>query len=355
METATLDMIFMRRCLELARKGLGKTGLNPLVGSVIVHRGRIIGEGYHQEYGGAHAEVNAIQSVKEKHLLPLSTLYVNLEPCSHFGKTPPCSLLIKDCKIPRIVVGTKDPNPLVAGKGLKILEKAGTEIVLGVLEEESKFINRRFFTNIIKKRPYVILKWAESEDGFIDKIRRPGSPVEPNWISNFSSRKLVHKWRGEESGIFAGVNTIIIDNPALNLREWSGKQAVRISIDRHNRIDDHYKFKDGKQETILFTQHALKDKTIQYEEIGPDFNLEKMLAILFTKNIGSLIIEGGAQIFKSIIESGLWDEARVFKGNVKFENGLKAPALPVSTTEELMFGDNLLLISYNTIYQQKGF
>ncbi len=348
METATLDVIFMRRRHELARKELGKTGLNPLIRSVIVYKGRIIGEGYHREYGGAHAEVNAIQAVKEKHLLPFSTLYVNLEPCSHFGKTPPCSLLIKENKIPKIVIGTKDPNPLVAGKGLKILEKAGAEIVLGVLEEESIFLNRRFFTNIIQKRPYVILKWAESEDGFIDKIRKPGSPVGPNWISNVCSRKLVHKWRGEESGIFAGVNTIINDNPSLNLRDWSGKQAIRISIDRHNRIDDHYKIKDGKQETILFTQKAFQDKVIQYEEMGPDFNLEKMLAVLFAKNIGSLIIEGGAQIFKSIIESGLWDEARVFKGNVKFENGIKAPAIPIPTTEEFMFGDNLLLIYYNT-------
>lgn len=354
METATQDIKFMRRCLELARKGLGKTGLNPLVGSVIVYKDRIIGEGYHKEYGGAHAEVNAIQSVKNHNLLPFSTLYVNLEPCSHFGKTPACSLLIKEKKIARVVIGIKDPNPLVSGKGIEILNKSGVEVKVGILSEESEFLNRRFLTNIIEKRPYVILKWAESKDGFIDKNRDLGSPVEPTWISNFSSRKLVHKWRGEEDGIFAGVNTIIADDPELNLREWSGKQGVRISIDRHNRIEDHHKIKDGNLETIIFSTREGESENVIYKKIEQDFDLEEMLSILYNNSIGSLIIEGGRKIFNSFIDSGLWDEARVFIGNAKFEDGIKAPKLSVDLTEELMFANNRLQISFNNNFKYKG-
>ena len=354
METATQDIKFMRRCLELARKGLGKTGLNPLVGSVIVYKNRIIGEGYHKEFGGAHAEVNAILSVKNHKLLPFSTLYVNLEPCSHFGKTPACSLLIKEKKIARVVIGIKDPNPLVSGKGIEILKKSGVEVKVGVLSVESEFLNRRFLTNIIKRRPYVILKWAESKDGFIDKIRKPGSPVEPTWISNFSSRKLVHKWRGEEAGIFAGVNTIIADDPELNLREWSGKQGVRISIDRRNRIEDHYKIKNGKLETIIFSNHKGENENVIYKEIEQDFSLEEMLSILYTNGIGSLIIEGGRKIFNSLIESGIWDEARVFIGNARFEDGVKAPKLFVNLFEEILFANDRLQISYNKDFKYKG-
>ncbi|MCK4921707.1 MAG: bifunctional diaminohydroxyphosphoribosylaminopyrimidine deaminase/5-amino-6-(5-phosphoribosylamino)uracil reductase RibD, partial [Bacteroidales bacterium] len=283
METAASDVKFMQRCLELARKGKGKTGLNPMVGCVIVHRGSIIGEGYHKEFGGSHAEVNAISSVKNHNLLIESTLYVNLEPCSHFGKTPPCSLLIKEKSIPRVVIGVKDPNPKVAGQGIASLQKAGIIVKAGILERESIHLNRRFFINVLKKRPYVILKWAESKDGFLDKIRIPDSPIQPTWITNFTARKLVHKWRGEEDAIFAGVNTIIADDPALNLRDWSGNQPVRVCIDRYNRIGSQSKIKDGKQKTFLFSEGSRDSDKTYHEEIQPGFSLADMLIFLFKK------------------------------------------------------------------------
>lgn len=349
METAASDVKFMRRCLELARKGKGKTGLNPMVGCVIVHRGRIIGEGYHKEFGGPHAEVNAISSVKKHNLLSESTLYVNLEPCSHFGKTPPCSLLITEKKISEVVIGVKDPNPEVAGKGIAGLQKGGIIVRSGVLEKDSIHLNRRFFTNVLKKRPYVILKWAESKDGFMDKIRNSDSPVQPTWITNFTARKLVHKWRGEEDAIFAGVNTIIADDPALNLRDWSGSQPVRICIDRNNRISNQHKIKDGKQKTYIFTEGSSDNSKTHQLEIQPGFSLVDMLGFLFNKHIGSIIVEGGAKILNSFINSNIWDEARVFKGKMDFVDGISSPALPFPFDESINFRNNLLIITHNRI------
>lgn len=350
METTASDLKYMWRCLELARKGKGKTGLNPLVGSVVVHNDRIIGEGYHEKFGAAHAEVNAISSVKDKDLLPESTLYVNLEPCSHFGKTPPCSLLIKDVKIPRVVIGVKDPNPKVSGRGIAILEEAGVMVETGVLESESIHLNRRFFTNILKNRPYIILKWAESKDGFMDKIREKDSPVEPTWITNQTARMLVHKWRGEEDAIFAGVNTVIMDNPELNLRDWSGKQPVRVTLDRNNRIPATAKIKNGINETIIFSNEIKNESGFTHREVSSDFNLEEMMEYLYKKEIGSILVEGGSKIIKSLLELGLWDEARVFIGRVSFGDGVKAQVLPIPAGENIDFSNNLLIVTHNKIY-----
>ncbi|MCF8378846.1 MAG: bifunctional diaminohydroxyphosphoribosylaminopyrimidine deaminase/5-amino-6-(5-phosphoribosylamino)uracil reductase RibD [Bacteroidales bacterium] len=353
METITSDVKYMRRCLELARKAKGKTGINPLVGCVIVHKDRIIGEGYHESFGGPHAEVNAISSVKNQNLLSESTLYVNLEPCSHYGKTPPCSLLIRKMKIPCVVIGVIDPNPKVSGNGVAGLEEAGINVITGVLEKESIELNRKFFTNILKKRPYIILKWAESKDGFIDKIRDQNSPIEPTWITNTTARKLVHKWRGEEDAIFTGVNTVLMDDPALNLRDWSGNQPVRISIDRHNRISPNAKIKNGKQETIIFSYQKTSSDTFNQEMPG-EFSISDMLDFLYKKQIASVIVEGGAKIINSFIRDGLWDEARVFKGKSVFGNGIISPVITFPPNERIPYCNSLLLITYNRINWQKN-
>lgn len=349
MDSYSEHQFFMRRCLELARKGKGRTGANPMVGSVIVHKGKIIGEGYHREYGGPHAEVNAINSVVDKDLLKESTLYVNLEPCSHYGKTPPCSLLIKNMKIPRVVIGSTDPNPQVAGRGIMILESSGCKVIKDVLKQECLHFNREFFTHISQNRPYVVLKWAQSRDGFIDVIRKPGAPVQPTWITNHTARKLVHKWRGELTGIFAGVDTILADNPGLNLREWSGNQPVRITIDRNNRISDEYRIKDGSQKTIIYTQKPDKKKKALYQKTDLSFSVQNMLTDLYEKGISSLLVEGGAKMLKSFIDSGLWDEARVFKGNMDFGSGIRAPELTVKQKEVIPYRNNKLMIYFHQI------
>lgn len=342
---------YMRRCFELARKGIGKTGLNPMVGSVIVRNGRIIGEGFHREYGGPHAEVNAINSVKDQALLQESTIYVSLEPCAHFGKTPPCSLLIREKKIPRVVIAMMDPHPEVSGKGKTILEEAGIEVISGILEKEAKFLNRRFLVNQTSKRPYVILKWAQSSDGFIDKLRKPGDPLEPNWITNQTSRMLVHKWRAEESGIIAGVNTVLTDNPALNVRDWTGKCPVRIVIDRKNRISENFKIKDDTEKTWIFTGEKKKGKGIntEYFTVNENFSLESFLKRLLTMGISSLIVEGGHFLLDHFISNDLWDEARVFTGQLKFEKGVPAPKIKENNHFFDVFRNNKLQIKVKSI------
>ncbi len=337
---------YMRRCIELARKGLGRTETNPLVGSVIVNNNRIIGEGYHRRFGGAHAEVEAINSVENKSLLSDSTLYVNLEPCSHYGKTPPCSLLIKNMNIPVVVVGSPDPNPIVAGKGIEFLRASGVELVSGILEKESARLNKRFFTYINKRRPYIILKWAESRDGLLDKTRLPGDEVMPNWITNETARMLVHKWRSEETAILAGVNTVLSDNPRLNLRDWPGNhQPVRVLIDRNGRIDPGFHLMDGSQKTILFTCSEKRViPGIDYVTINQETKLEEILHILAGKGIVSLIVEGGALLLNSFIRQKLWDEARVFTGNTYFHTGVQAPVMPTPPLELINYRNNELKI-----------
>lgn len=333
----------MRRCFELARKGLGMTMANPLVGAVIVNNERIIGEGYHHEFGGPHAEVNAIRSVKDASLLSGSTLYCSLEPCSHHGKTPPCSILIQQKGIKRVVISNFDPFPSVNGKGVKYIEEAGIEVDMGCLEEEGFHVNRRFFHYINYRRPYVILKWAQTADGFIDLEREPGDQEGPRWISNEVSRTLVHKWRSEESAILVGTNTILADNPSLTVRRWSGENPVRITLDRNGRLSESAQILDGTQETIVFTgvhrNYAGKIQTVQAD---PSYQMVDVMEELFDRQVVSVLVEGGAKLHNSFLESGLWDEARVFTGKMLFSQGVKAPEIGEKPDETLKIGDTKL-------------
>jgi diaminohydroxyphosphoribosylaminopyrimidine deaminase/5-amino-6-(5-phosphoribosylamino)uracil reductase len=343
------DELYMRRCLELARKGLGLTRQNPLVGSVVVYNDLIIGEGYHHEYGGPHAEVNAINSVKDQSLLNKSSLYVNLEPCSHFGKTPPCSLLIQEKGIPRVVIGCSDSNPEVSGKGIKNLKSIGTEVISGVLEKESRYLNRRFFTFHEQKRPYIILKWAQTPDGFIDKERKAGENPEPSWITNHTSRMLVHKWRAEEISIMAGTNTIILDNPELNVREWPGENPLRIAPDKNGRLFEGLKILDGASPTLIFSGSKTNSrKNLEYVQLPPGhFEIAGFLKEIYKMKILSVFVEGGARLTQSFINSGLWDEAFVFVGNNKFIEGVKAPLIISECEEKFEFRGSMLNIYRN--------
>ena len=320
--------IYMQRCLQLAKNGFGTTYPNPMVGCVIVYNGKIIGEGWHQKAGEPHAEVNAINAVKDKSLLEKVTLYVSLEPCSHYGKTPPCSDLIIEYKIPKVIVGTVDPHSKVAGKGIEKLQKAGVSVEVGFLEKECRELNKRFFTFHLQKRPYIVLKWAESADGFLSpKHKEEQKPV---WITNVYSRQLVHKWRTEEQGILVGTKTVSADNPSLDARDWKGKNPVRIILDRTGKITSDFAVKNKVQKTIIFTEQEIfsKDENCIYENIIFDNQLiERICAFLYTLGIQSVLVEGGAKTLTSFIEAGLWDEARIFKGLVIFKEGTKAPSL----------------------------
>ena len=358
------DEKYLLRCLELAKNGLGNVAPNPMVGCVIVHDNNIIGEGYHQEYGKAHAEVNAIHSVKNKFLLQKSTLYVNLEPCAHFGKTPPCANLIVEHNIQRVVIGCVDSFSEVAGKGIEKLKNAGIEVVVGVLEKESLELNKRFFTFHNKKRPFVILKWAETKDGFIDLERSNQKEVErneiagqarnddkiDNWITSPLSKQLVHKWRSEETAIMVGTNTALNDNPQLNVREWKGKNPPRIVIDLHDRLPQSLHIFDKSVPTLVFSlTKETEEKNLVFVKVKNEKNLiEEVLSELYKRNIQSVIVEGGATLLQSFIDQNLWDEARVFIGNKTFVNGLKAPSLigelmtkQTIDSDDLMFYKNL--------------
>ena len=320
--------IYIQRCLELAQNGLGSTYPNPMVGSVIVHRGKIIGEGWHQKAGEPHAEVNAINSVKNKSLLTKSTIYVSLEPCSHFGKTPPCSDLIIQHKIPTVIIGTVDPNDKVAGKGIEKLQKAGIKVKVGVLEKECRELNKRFFTFHTKKRPYIILKWAESADGFLSPLNK--KEQKPVWITNVYARQLVHKWRTEEQAILVGTKTVLDDNPQLNARDWFGKNPIRIILDRSGKISEDYAVKKGSQKSIILTEQEIltKDENCIYENLIFGEQLpEKISNLLYQYQIQSVIVEGGRQTLQSFIDDNLWDEARIFKGSIIVHQGTKAPIL----------------------------
>lgn len=343
MEEEISDKIFMKRCLSLAKMGEGRVFSNPLVGSVLVHNKKIISEGYHEYFGGPHAEPNAIHSLKNKELLKDSTLYVNLEPCAHFGKTPPCVDLIIASKIPRLVIGTKDPNPLVSGKGIEILRKAGIAVKSGVLQKECEWLNRRFFTFHGEKRTYVVLKWAQSADGFIDIIRNPETPVGPNWITNEPARQLVHKWRSMEMAIMTGTNTILMDNPRLDVREWPGKNPVRVILDRTLRLPEESFVFDKSVPTIVFTEKEKKPtENLEFYKIQFDEKiLVRVLEILYKKGIQSVFVEGGAALLQSFINLNLWDEARIFYGKNKFNEGISAPVLKNhEMTEENSIGSS---------------
>ncbi|WP_274476483.1 bifunctional diaminohydroxyphosphoribosylaminopyrimidine deaminase/5-amino-6-(5-phosphoribosylamino)uracil reductase RibD [Mangrovimonas aestuarii] len=324
---------YIKRCIEIAKNGLGSTRPNPMVGSVIVHKDKIIGEGFTSSYGGNHAEVNAIASVKDATLLKDATIYVTLEPCSHYGKTPPCSDLIIRSGIKTVVIGCLDDNPLVAGKGVEKLKKSGCEVIVGVLELDCKEHHKRFFTLHNKKRPYVILKWAQSEDGFIaPEIRNEQKPV---WITNTYSRQLVHKWRTEEHSILVGTNTVLQDNPTLTARDWTGNHLTRIVIDRKGKLSKSLNIFNNKAKTIHITE----------KDIDFDKPLAKQVCdILFKHQINSVIIEGGTKTLQHFINEDIWDEARIFTGKVSFHKGTLAPKFDGNLLNETKILDDTLKV-----------
>lgn len=364
---------YMQRCLQLAQSGMRAAMPNPSVGAVLVYNGRIIGEGHTSPYGGAHGEVNCINSVSEadRHLIPDATLYVSLEPCSHHGKTPPCCDLILQHGIQNIVIGTADPHEKVSGNGIRKLRAAGKNVMVGVLENECRTSNRRFFTFHEKKRPYIILKWAESADGFLSpyvrildskivgivddlsvsiKDKHELEDKKPVWISNPYSRQQVHKWRSEEAAILVGTQTVIDDNPHLGVRDWTGPNPTRIVLDQHNRIDDAYAIKNLKINTIVLTAQCNIPNldNLLYETVAFDEQLpHSIAAVLYRHNLLSVIIEGGRQTLQTFIDAGLWDEARVFKGTSKFENGTKAPVINGKIIERHALQQDELLIYTN--------
>jgi diaminohydroxyphosphoribosylaminopyrimidine deaminase/5-amino-6-(5-phosphoribosylamino)uracil reductase len=341
---------YIKRCIELAGLGLGNTYPNPLVGSVIVHKGLIIGEGYHKKCGEPHAEVNAVSSVKNKELLKESTLYVNLEPCSHVGRTPACSTMIINNKIPKVVIGSIDSFDKVSGKGVEMLKNAGVDVSIGILENECRELNKRFFTFHEKKRPYIILKWAQTKDGFID-ILKTNDSQKGEWITNEQSRTVVHKWRSEESAIMVGTDTAIKDNPKLDVRNWVGQNPLRISIDRNLKFNKNLNLLDKKINTIIYNSSLNKtEKNFELKKV--DFNkdvIPQVLNDLYKREIQSIIIEGGEKLLTSFISCDLWDEARVFVGNKYFKQGINGPVFNL-TNNKIMIGDSeLYLIKNNFI------
>jgi len=339
------DSFFMRKCLELAQKGFPNNSPNPMVGSVIIYNNEIIGEGYHRQYGANHAEVNAINNVKNPALLSKSTLYVNLEPCAHFGKTPPCSNLIIKHNIPKVVIGCVDTFSEVSGKGIEKMKHAGIEVVSGILEEESRELNKRFFTFHEKKRPYIILKWAESMDGFI----APKNQKEPFWITSADSKQLVHEWRAEESAILIGRITAEKDNPHLTVREAYGKNPIRIVIDRKLQLSNKLNLLDDQAKTIIFNN--LKDKeNISNKFVKIDFNhlIKNILIELHKQEIQSVIIEGGSKTIQSFIDKKMWDEARIFTSNKKIYDGIKPPRIKKKIITKETIGSDQLEIIQNT-------
>jgi diaminohydroxyphosphoribosylaminopyrimidine deaminase/5-amino-6-(5-phosphoribosylamino)uracil reductase len=321
---------YMQRALELARNGCGNVSPNPLVGCVVVHEGKIVGEGWHKKYGEAHAEVNAIASVEDQSLLQASTLYVNLEPCSHVGKTPPCADHIIQHGVQKVIIANEDINPLVAGKGIKKLRDAGITVITDILSKEGADLNRRFFTYMKKKRPHIILKWAETSDGFIARKNN-----ESRWISDEYSRQLVHKWRSEEDAVLIASGTAWYDNPRLDVRDWTGRDPVRIVIDRFLKLGSNQNLFNRKQMTICY--NLVKEgahENLTYVRLKPENFLETMMQHLYTQRIQSVIVEGGGQILSGFIKLKLWDEARIFISPQKFEQGVPAPHISGILTNE---------------------
>lgn len=327
---------YINRCIEIAKNGLGYTRPNPMVGCVIVYENTIIGEGFTSPYGGHHAEVNAISSVKDKPLLKKSTLYVTLEPCSHFGKTPPCSNHIIEHQIPKVVIGTLDTNSKVSGKGVEALIAAGCEVIVGILENECKIHHKRFFTFHNKQRPYIILKWAETLDGFIAALNN--HEQKPFWISNSFSRQLVHKWRSEEHAILVGANTVLADNPSLTVRDWTGQNPIRIVLDWDGNLPKDRAIFNNASETVIIT----KNDMVYSKDIA-----SQVCSFLYEKEIQSVIIEGGSKTLQSFIDEKLWDEARVFTGKMTLNQGVKAPKLKGKLISERMIMDDYLKIYVN--------
>lgn len=349
----------MRRCIQLAKNGLGTTYPNPLVGSVIVESNKIIGEGWHYKAGSPHAEVNAIESVKDRSLFKEATIFVSLEPCSHFGKTPPCADLIIESGIKNIVIGSLDPNPKVAGKGVKKLLDAGCTVHYGVLEDECIELNKRFFTFHQKKRPYIFLKWAETLDHFISPKTEARTEIKPVWITNEYSRQLAHKMRGEEMAILVGINTVLQDNPSLTTRHWAGNNPTRVIIDGSFKLLSKSNVQDGEVRTIVYVsnlnlvRHAPltyhPDDLYQYIEIDFTENVaDQICETLYIRGIQSLIVEGGAKTLQTFIEENLWDEAYVFSGNKTFGQGIAAPVIKGDFVSEQRIKEDSLKIFKNS-------
>lgn len=343
---------YISRCLELAKNGLGTTRPNPMVGCVVVVDDVIISEGFTSPYGGSHAEVNAINGVDDKVKLQKATLYVSLEPCSHYGKTPPCADLIVKHKIPKVVIGAIDDNSLVSGEGVKRLRDNGIEVITGVLEAECKEVNKRFFTFHNKMRPYIILKWAQTNDGFIDKLREDKDLKKPTWISNRYSQQLVHQWRSEEQAIMVGTNTVINDNPRLNVRSWSGFNPIRVILDNSLRIPKDAHVFDGSEKTIVFTSSRIgfpiDHPNVEVAIIDYAQNVPKQVCdYLYKQDIQSILIEGGAKTLQGFINENLWDEAKVFVGSSKFGKGVNAPRIHNHSFGTEKVGSDLLVTFKN--------
>lgn len=338
--------LYMRRCLDLAALGAGSVSPNPMVGAVIVHENQILGEGWHRQYGEAHAEVNAVEQVLENYgsraeeLLKKSTLYVNLEPCSHQGKTPPCVDLIIKHQIPEVVVGCRDVSEKVDGRGIERLRSAGVQVHEGILEREAQYINRRFFTQTCKKRSYIILKWAETTDGYFAP-----ADLKQKWISNKQSQLLTHRWRSEEDAILVGKNTALADNPRLNTRLWDGKSPKRIVLDRNLELPDHLHLFDQSIETIVLNEKKTDIQgNLKYISLESfDFYLAESISFqLYLLDIQSVIVEGGAKTLELFIKAGLWDEARVFTADTTWGEGTPAPRLHAKASDSLKLGTNKL-------------
>jgi diaminohydroxyphosphoribosylaminopyrimidine deaminase / 5-amino-6-(5-phosphoribosylamino)uracil reductase len=326
----------MHRCLELAKFCAGYVSPNPMVGALLVHEEKIIGEGYHKQYGGPHAEVNCINSVKaeNKHKISNSVLYVSLEPCSHFGKTPPCTDLIIANQIPEVVIGCRDPFKEVDGKGIEKLKTAGVKVIYGVLEKECQQLNKRFFTFHTKHRPYIILKWAETADRKI-----AGDGTNRLLISNEQTNRLVHKWRSEEASILVGTNTALLDDPELTTRNWNGPSPIRLVIDMDLKLSPHLKIFNGKQRTVIFNviKHEEQNDLVYYQVTGDVSLVHQIVNALYQMKIQSVLVEGGAKLLQSFIDEEIWDETRIIKNEkLIIKNGLAAPELVLKKVEQEM-------------------
>ena len=328
---------YMSRCIEIAIKGIGTTFPNPCVGCIIVYNNTIISEAFSSKYGGNHAEINAIKNVKEKKVLKKSTLYVTLEPCSHFGKTPPCCNTIINYEIPNVVIGTLDNSPKVNGKGIRLLKKRKINVIKGVLEKECKELHKVFLHFNKNKRPFIILKWAQSKNKFIAPLIK--EKTEPYWITSKKSRQLVHKWRSEEHGILIGHDTVICDNPILNIRNWKGINPVRIVIDLKNNLKKTYNVFNSQANTIKIIDKNIDNNKSLSSEVSN---------FLFKKKIQSVIIEGGKKTLQEFIRNDLWDEARIFTNKKKMNKGLKAPNINGKIiSEKIIDNDKLEIIRPN--------
>ena len=332
---------YIQRTFYLAKKGIGKVAPNPLVGCVIVKNNKIIGEGYHKEYGDKHAEINAINNVSNKKEIEGSSVYINLEPCNHFGKTPPCSDALVKLKPKEVIISNKDPNPLTNGKSIKKLIDNNINVRSNILKEEGEELNKRFFKNQIKKLPFIILKWAQTSDGFIAK-----SDGSSKWISNDISRTLVHKWRSEELGILVGAQTVNNDNPKLNVRSWDGKDPIRVIIDPNNRSSNKNDILSDTLPTLIYNKK--RESKVQNKQFVRllEFNLINILKDILSRGISSIIVEGGSFTLQSFIENNLWDEARVFVSDGKFKNGIKAPKIKLSNPQKIGSDQLYLLKNY---------